>query len=85
MAPVSNAYVIDVLPPSVQGSAWGVIRTGLFLVGAGGSTFVGAFADRGLFDDAFFVLAGLAAVAAVLYLGLPSRTAAKRERTVVGR
>jgi predicted MFS family arabinose efflux permease len=83
MAPVSNAYVIDVLPPDVQGSAWGVLRTGFFLVGAGGSTLVGAFADSGLFDEAFFVLAGLAAVAALLYARLPSRTAAKRQSAAV--
>ncbi|WP_372909867.1 MFS transporter [Salinigranum sp.] len=80
MAPVSNAYVIDVLPPGVQGSAWGVLRTAFFLVSAGGSTFVGAFADRGLFDEAFLVLAGLAGLAALLYVRLPSRAAAKRTR-----
>jgi predicted MFS family arabinose efflux permease len=85
MAPVSNAYVIDILPPGVQGSAWGVLRTGFFLVSAGGSTFVGAFADRGLFDEAFFVLAGLAVVAALLYVRLPSRAAAKRTRGDVTR
>ncbi len=85
MAPVSNAYVIDILPPGVQGSAWGVLRTAFFLVSAGGSTFVGAFADRGLFDEAFFVLAGLAGVAALLYVRLPSRAAAKRTRGDVTR
>jgi predicted MFS family arabinose efflux permease len=85
MAPVSNAYVIDVLPPDVQGSAWGVLRTTFFLVSAGGSTFVGTFADRGLFDEAFFVLAGLAAAATLLYARLPSRAAAKRERTGTAR
>ena len=83
MAPVSNAYVIDVLPPGVQGSAWGVLRTAFFLVSAGGSTLVGAFADRGLFDEAFFVLAGLAGVAAVLYVRLPSRAVAKGETSLV--
>jgi predicted MFS family arabinose efflux permease len=81
MAPVSNAYIIDVLPPAVQGSAWGVLRTAFFLVSAGGSTFVGAFADRGLFDEAFFLLAGLAGLAAVLYARLPTRDAAKRQST----
>ena len=49
------------------------------LVSAGGSTFVGAFADRGLFDEAFFVLALLAAGAALLYAQLPSRAVAKRD------
>jgi predicted MFS family arabinose efflux permease len=79
MAPVSNAYVIDVLPPGVQGSAWGLLRTGFFLLSAGGSTLVGAFADRGLFDEAFLLLAALSAVAALLYAGLPSRATAKRQ------
>ncbi|WP_318568868.1 MFS transporter [Salinigranum marinum] len=81
MAPVSNAYVIDILPPGVQGSAWGMLRTGFFLVSAGGSTLVGAFADRGLFDEAFFVLAALAALATLLYARLPSRATAKRQAT----
>jgi predicted MFS family arabinose efflux permease len=79
MAPVSNAYIIDVLPRTVQGSAWGTLRTTFFLVSAGGSTLVGAFADRGLFDEAFFVLALLAAGAALLYAQLPSRAVAKRD------
>ena len=81
MAPVSNAYVIDILPPGVQGSAWGMLRTGFFLVSAGGSTLVGAFADRGLFDEAFFLLAALAALAALLYARLPSRATATRQAT----
>ena len=80
MAPVSNAYIIDVLPREVQGSAWGLLRTSFFLVSAGGSTVVGAFADRGLFDEAFFLLAFLAAGAALLYAQLPSRAVAKGER-----
>jgi predicted MFS family arabinose efflux permease len=78
MAPVSNAYIIDVLPRTVRGSAWGALRTSFFLVSAGGSTLVGAFADRGYFDEAFFFLALLAAGAALLYAQLPSRAVAKR-------
>ncbi len=72
--PVSNAYIIAVLPDHVTGSTWGVLRTGLFLLGAAGSTVVGAMADAGLFDESFLVLAALTAVAAVVYALLPART-----------
>lgn len=74
IAPVSNAYIIGVLPDAVQGTAWGALRTGFFLVASTGSVFVGVLADRGLFDASMLVLAGLTAIAAVLYVYLPSRT-----------
>ena len=70
---VANAYIIAVLPESVTGTAWGVIRTTSFLLAATGSTVVGVFADRGLFDEAFVVLAGVTAVGTLLYTRLPAR------------
>ncbi len=76
VAPVSNAYVIAVLPDSVTGTAWGALRTAMFLLGAGGSTVVGAMADADLFDESFFLLAALTAAGALLYALLPDRTAA---------
>jgi MFS family permease len=74
-APITNAYVLDVLPNEVQGTAWGSLRTAFFLVGATGSTFVGALADSGLFDEAFFVLAALTALAVGVFAVLPPRGA----------
>lgn len=71
IAPVANSYVIAALPNCVTGSAWGFLRTAFFLVAATGSSFVGAMADAGLFDEAFIVLAGLGAVATVLFFVLP--------------
>jgi len=76
VAPVSNAYVIAVLPDAVTGTAWGALRTALFLLGAAGSTVVGAMADADLFDESFFLLAALTAAAALLYALLPDRAAA---------
>ena len=70
---VSNAYIIAVLPESVTGTAWGLIRTTSFLVAATGSTVVGVFADNDMFDEAFLLLAGLTAVATLLYTQLPDR------------
>ncbi|WP_266080342.1 MFS transporter [Haladaptatus caseinilyticus] len=71
IAPVNNAYVVRALPEHIEGSAWGFLRTGFFLVGSTGSTFVGYFADANRFDFAFLVLAGLSAVALGLYTMLP--------------
>ncbi|WP_255152125.1 MFS transporter [Halorarius halobius] len=77
IAPVSNAYIIAVLPDAVTGTAWGVLRTGLFLLAAGGSTVVGAMADAALFDEAFLLLAVLTAGGAVLFALLPDREAVR--------
>lgn len=73
MGPVSNAYIVRVLSDDVMGSTWGLVRTVFFMIGSTGSVFVGVLADRGLFDEAFFVLAGLTVVAALLYYYLPAR------------
>jgi len=70
---VSNSYVVRILPEPVRGSAWGLVRSLFFVVGATGSAVVGAMADRALFDQAFFLLAGITAVGAFLYLWLPPR------------
>lgn len=73
IGPVNNAYLVGVLPEEVRGTAWGLLRTLFFLVGSTGSVVVGAMADRGLFDEAFLLLAGLTAVGAACYAFLPSR------------
>jgi len=71
--PVSNAYIVAALPDEVQGTTWGLLRTSFFVVGATGSTVVGLLADRGFFDGAFFLLGGITALAAGLFLFLPPR------------
>jgi len=71
--PLTNAYIIDLLPDAVEGTGWGLLRTGFFSVGATGSTLVGALADRGLFDLSFYVMAGLTLLAGGLFLLLSRR------------
>jgi len=73
VGPISNAYIVSLLPPEVRGTAWGTVRTTFFMVGAFGSTAVGAMADYGRFTEAFLLLAALTAVAGVIYLFLPAR------------
>lgn len=72
--PVSNAYIVRMLPAEIQGTVWGLIRSLFFGLGAFGSVFVGTFADANLFDEAFLILAGFTAVGTLLYLLLPSPT-----------
>lgn len=69
--PVLNSYIVSLLPVDVRGTAWGLLRTGLFTVGSLGSILVGIMADADLFAEAFFFLAGLTAVAGLLFLVLP--------------
>ena len=72
VGPVANAFVIDALPDESPGSAWGLLRTIFFLLSAAGSVVVGWFADHGLFDEAFFLLAGLTVAATASFWFLPA-------------
>lgn len=63
MPPINTAGV-GALPDEIQGSGFGLLRTGYIAVGAAGPPVVGALADAGLFDGAFLLLAGVAALLA---------------------
>jgi predicted MFS family arabinose efflux permease len=84
MGPITNAYIVSLLPTDVRGTAWGLLRTSFFTIGAFGSTAVGAMADRSLFAEAFFVLAVLSALAGGIYLFLPSRDGHTDDHSPVG-
>jgi predicted MFS family arabinose efflux permease len=71
--PLTNAYIVDVLPDAVEGTGWGLLRTGFFAVGSLGSTFIGALADQGLFDLSFYLMAVLTLLAGVVFFVLPAR------------
>jgi predicted MFS family arabinose efflux permease len=71
--PLSNAYIVDVLPDAVEGTGWGLLRTCFFGMGSLGSTAVGVLADYGLFETAFYAMAALTVVAGLVYTRLPER------------
>lgn len=73
LAPLSDAYIVRILPPEIQGGTWGLVRTVFFVVGASGPLLVGGMADAGYFDEAFVTLAAVTGVMAVLYWRLPAR------------
>lgn len=74
--PVTEAYVVRILPADIQGTAWGLVRTVFFTLGSTGSVFVGTLADHGFFDQAWLALAGFIAIAGILYFFLPPRATA---------
>lgn len=73
IGPVANSFFVEALPEDMRGSGLGLLRTVYIMLASTGSLFVGAMADIGRFDEAFVVLAGLAAVAFGLCFFLPSR------------
>lgn len=75
IGPISNAYIVSVLPSEIRGTAWGALRTGFFIIGAFGSTAVGSLADADLYTEAFLLLAGVTGVAGIVYATLPERGA----------
>lgn len=70
-SPVLNPYVIDTLPDAATGTAWGLLRTGFFLVSATGSTYMGVLSETGLFDEAFYSLAAMSFLTLVAFVYLP--------------
>lgn len=69
--PVALTHLTQSLPDEISGSGLGLVRTVYFLVASTGSTVVGVMADRGLFDESFLFLGGLAVIifASTLFIG----------------
>lgn len=68
---VTLAYLTKTLTEEIQGSGLGLLRTIYIMIGAASPVGVGLMADHGLFDVAFWVIAGVLGVAVVLTLTLP--------------
>ncbi len=68
------AYMTVALDPAVQNTGLGISRTTFFLLAAGSPVAFGWIADAGYFNEAFYILAALSAVAALIVLRLPRAT-----------
>ncbi len=73
IGPLTSAFIVRELPGSVQGTGWGFLRTLFFGLGATASSVIGVFADAGLFDAGFLLLAGLTGLTAVFWWLIPPR------------
>lgn len=69
--PPAHAYAVRALPPAVQGSGYGLLRTLYIAFGALGPPAIGILADTGHFDEAFFVLGGVALLTSITAIMLP--------------
>jgi MFS family permease len=72
---VANSFAISVMPEAVQGSGFGLVRTSYLVFAATAPAGMGVLADAGLFDEAFVLLACVAAGALLLGRQLPETEA----------
>jgi len=69
---VTLTFLTDALPAEGRGTTLGALRAGYMTVGAASPTVVGLLADAGRFDDAFLLMAVVAATAAGLTRLVPA-------------
>lgn len=68
---VTLTYLTASLSEEIQGAGLGLLRTIYIMLGAGSPIVIGALADRGLFDEAFWLIAAILTAAILLTLVLP--------------
>ncbi len=64
-------YLTAQLPDEIQGTCLGLVRTIYMTIGAASPLVFGAIADRGFFDEAFWLLAAVLAVNLLFVFRLP--------------
>jgi len=69
---ITQSYFSDAFPEPVRGTGLGVVRTATATLGAAGPVLFGVIADRGYFDEGYWLLAGLVVVVILLTLRLPN-------------
>ncbi|ARS89984.1 MFS transporter [Natrarchaeobaculum aegyptiacum] len=67
------SYMTTVVPDEIQNTGLGTLRTIYMTVGAVSPLVFGLVADRGFFDEGFYLLAAASALALVLVVWLPER------------
>ncbi|MFP4625637.1 MAG: MFS transporter [Natronomonas sp.] len=63
---ITQSFLADAFPESVRGTGLGTIRTVVATLGAAGPVVFAAIADRGFFDEGYFLLAGIMVVIVLL-------------------
>lgn len=69
--PVTHTYLANQLPTDMKGRGLGLLRSLFMTVSGTGPIVVGVIADRGHFDGAFVVLAGVCLLALLLVFVVP--------------
>ena len=71
---VTQSFIAEQFPPETQGTGLGVIRTTSAVVGSSGPVVFGVVAERGFFDQGYFVLAIILVIVILLTYRMPEST-----------
>ncbi|SDY35039.1 MFS transporter [Halobellus clavatus] len=69
---ITQSYFSDAFSEEIRGTGLGVVRTATATLGAAGPVLFGLLADRGYFDEGYWLLSGVVLVVVLLTLRLPS-------------
>ena len=69
------SYMATAVPDDIQNTGLGALRTVYMTIGAASPVVFGAIADRGFFNEAFVLLAGISGFALLLLVWLPEQAA----------
>jgi MFS family permease len=68
---ITQSFLSEAFSEEIRGTGLGAVRTTAATLGAGGPVLFGVIADRGYFDEGYFVLSGLMLAVVLLTLRLP--------------
>ncbi|WP_160133483.1 MFS transporter [Halococcus salsus] len=69
---ITQSYLSETIPPEIEGTGLGAVRSSASLLASMGPVLFGAVAERGFFDEGYLSLALLMAVVTVLTFRLPA-------------
>ncbi len=68
---ITQSYLAETIPPDIQGTGLGLIRSSAAMLGATGPVLFGLVAERGYFDEGYVLLAGIVGLVTLLTLMMP--------------
>ncbi|EMA38657.1 MFS transporter [Halococcus hamelinensis] len=71
---ITQSYLSETIPPEIEGTGLGAVRSSASLLASMGPVLFGAVAERGFFDEGYLSLALLMAVVTLLTFRLPAET-----------
>lgn len=70
---ITQSYLSETIPNEIEGTGLGTVRSVASMLGAMGPVLFGTIADRGFFDEGYFLLAVLVGVITLLTFRLPKK------------
>lgn len=78
---ITQSFLAESFPREVRGMGLGLIRTIAASLGAVGPVLFGAIADRGYFDEGYFLMSGMLIIVILFTLRIPRSTSPTESRT----